>query len=109
MSGSTRRKDDTGSDAALRELVSSILSGRYAEETYLADVSSVCRARPKAAPRLISLVDRYARLGRMKPGQDQRIKERIEEVLSELHVRGARPIAPNRAAAVRPPVPTVPP
>jgi serine/threonine protein kinase len=99
MSGLSRRKYNTDSDHALRELVSSILSGRYTEETYLADVSSVCRARPNSGPRLISLVDRSARLGRMQAGQQQRIKARIEEVLLELRQPLATPAAPARRPA----------
>ncbi len=91
MSGSTRRKDDSDGDDAVRELMSSILSGRYTEETYLADVSSVCRARPTSAPRLVSLLDRYVRLGRMKAPQQQRIKARIEQVLAEQRLRNPVP------------------
>lgn len=83
MSGSIRRKRESDGEDALRELMNSILSGRYTEETYLADVSSVCRARPTSAPRLMSLLDRYVRIGRMKAPQQQRIKARIEQVLAE--------------------------
>jgi serine/threonine protein kinase len=81
MSGSTRRQHDTDGDDALRELLSSILSGRYTEETYLWDVSSVCRARPEAVPRLLALIDRYKRIGRMPAEQYAKIRTRIEQVL----------------------------
>jgi serine/threonine protein kinase len=81
MSGSTTRKNFDGDDV-LRELMSSMLSGRYKEETYLWDVSSVCRSRPESAPRLLALIDRYRRLGRMPVSQHEKVKARIEQVMS---------------------------
>jgi len=81
MSGSTTRKQFDGDDV-LRELMSSMLSGRYKEETYLWDVSSVCRSRPESAPRLLALIDRYKRLGRMPAAQHEKVKARIEQVMS---------------------------
>src|SRR5580704_9920636 len=81
MSGSSTRKQFDGDDV-LRELMSSMLSGRYKEETYLCDVSSVCRSRPESAPRLLALIDRYKRIGRMPAAQHEKVKARIEQVMS---------------------------
>src|SRR5580693_8253915 len=81
MSGSTTRKQFDGDDV-LRELMSSMLSGRYKEETYLWDVSSVCRSRPESAPRLLALIDRYRRLGRMPAAQHEKVRARIEQVMA---------------------------
>jgi serine/threonine protein kinase len=81
MSGSTTRKQFDGDDA-LRELMSAMLSGRYREETYLWDVSSVCRSRPESAPKLLALIDRYKRLGRMPAAQHEKVKAHIEQVMS---------------------------
>jgi len=99
MSGSSKRRHSDDDDA-LRELVSSILSGRYKEETYLWDVSSVCRARPESAPRLLALIDRYKRLGRMPAAQHQKVKARIEQVLRANQPASAKQPAPNYAAAI---------
>lgn len=84
MSGSTKRRHDTDSDDALRELMSSILSGRYTEDTYLGDVESVCRSRPEAAPKLLALIDRYKRIGRMSVAQHDKVRDRIQHALTAI-------------------------
>lgn len=82
-----------------------MLSGRYKEETYLWDVSSVCRSRPESAPRLLALIDRYKRLGRMPASQHEKVKARIEQVMSVV-----KPVA-RKSSERRPhlaPAPAVP-
>jgi hypothetical protein len=101
MSGSTTRKNFDGDDA-LRELMTSMLSGRYKEETYLWDVSSVCRSRPESAPRLLALIDRYRRLGRMPASQHEKVKARIEQVMSIIKP-AARRSSPDNPTQVVPP------
>jgi serine/threonine protein kinase len=101
MSSSTTRKNFDGDDA-LRELMSSMLSGRYKEETYLWDVSSVCRSRPESAPRLLALIDRYRRLGRMPASQHEKVKARIEQVMSIIKP-AARRSSPGNLTQVVPP------
>jgi|HubBroStandDraft_6_1064221.scaffolds.fasta_scaffold69674_1 serine/threonine protein kinase len=97
MSRSTTRKHFDGDDA-LRELMSSMLSGRYKEETYLWDVSSVCRSRPESVPKLLALIDRYKRIGRMSAAQHEKVKARIEQVMDIIKPAAqgsanARPVA----------------
>jgi Protein kinase domain/Calx-beta domain len=74
-------------DDALRALLSSMLSGRYKEELYLRHVSELCRDDPESAPKLLGLIDRYYRLGRMPAEQFQKVKARIEQAM------GTRPAA----------------
>jgi len=74
-------------DDALRALLSSILSGRYKQQLYLWHVSELCRDEPESAPRLLGLVDRYYRLGRLPVGQYQQLKATIEQAM------GTRPAA----------------
>jgi hypothetical protein len=74
-------------DDALRALLSSILSGRYKQQLYLWHVSELCHDEPESAPRLLALVDRYYRLGRLPAEQYQQLKATIEQAM------GARPDA----------------
>lgn len=94
MSGSSKRKFSSDDDDALRELVSAMLSGRYQEETYLWDVSSVCKARPESAPRLLALIDRYKRIGRMPATQHAKVKARIDQVMA-----ANKPAGPKQSSA----------
>lgn len=94
MSGSSKRKFSSDDDDALRELVSSMLSGRYQEDTYLWDVSSVCKARPESAPRLLALIDRYKRIGRMPASQHAKVKARIDQVMT-----ANKPASPKHSSA----------
>ena len=71
----------------LRALVSSMLSGRYKEEVYLRQVSSLCLDEPESAPTLLGIIDRYYRLGRMPAVQYQKVKAKIEQAM------GTRPAA----------------
>src|SRR5476651_2407501 len=80
-------------DDALRALVSSMLSGTYKEELYLWHMSELCRDEPESAPKLLGLIDRYFRLGRMPPDQYQRAKAKLEQVM------GTRPAAEAANAA----------
>ena len=68
-------------DDALRALLSSILSGRYKHELSLWHVSELCHDEPESAPRLLGLVDRYYRLGRLPTGQYQLLKATIEQAM----------------------------
>src|ERR1700686_3439591 len=68
-------------DDALLALVSSILSGRYKDKVYLLHVFELCRDEPETAPKLLGLIDRYYRLGRMPAVQYQKIKARIEQAM----------------------------
>jgi serine/threonine protein kinase len=74
-------------DDALRALLSSILSGRYKQQLYLWHVSELCHDEPESAPRLLALVERYHRLGRLPAEQYQQLKATIEQAM------GARPDA----------------
>ena len=71
----------TEHDDAVRTLVSSMLSGSCSEETYLREVSTLCRAKSHAAYRLLSQIERYRRLGRMPTIQYRVVRARIEEAL----------------------------
>lgn len=66
-------------DDELRVLVSAILSGERAEETYLEDISSICQRKPQSAAALRAIIGRYHRLGDMPAAQHQRIQATIEE------------------------------
>ena len=68
-------------DDALRALVSSILSGRYREELYLWHVSALSRDEPESAARLLELMERYYRIGRMPAPQYQKLKSTIEQTI----------------------------
>jgi serine/threonine protein kinase len=68
-------------DDALRALVSSMLSGTYKEELYLWHVSELCRDEPESAPKLLGLIDRYYRLGRMPAEQYQKVKAKLEQAM----------------------------
>jgi hypothetical protein len=97
VSAESTEADVGHADDALRVLLSSILSGRYKQELYLWHVSELCRDEPESAPRLLGLVDRYYRLGRMSAEQYQQLKARIEQAM------GTRP--PSDPPAVPPAVP----
>lgn len=86
MAASVESDDAALSDAddSLRALMSAMLSGNYAENLYLWDVASLCRANPESAPKLLGLVDRYHRLGRMPRAQQQKVKAKINQVLASL-------------------------
>ena len=80
-------------DDALRALVSSMLSGTYKEELYLWHMSELCRDEPESAPKLLGLIDRYYRLGRMPAEQYQKVKAKLEQAM------GTRPAAEAANAA----------
>jgi len=91
-------------DDALRALLSSILSGRYKQELYLWHVSELCRDEPESAPRLLALVDRYYRLGRMPLDQYQQLKARIEQAMgTRSPADEGRPAAPHAGQDATPP------
>src|ERR1700676_196024 len=76
--------NETGVDEAddsLRALVSSMLSGNYKEELYLWHVSQLCRDEPESAPKLLGIIDRYYRLGRMPAEQYQKLKAKLEQAM----------------------------
>ncbi|MFI4869080.1 MAG: protein kinase [Steroidobacterales bacterium] len=68
-------------DDALRALVSSILSGHYKEELYLWHVSALSRDEPESAARLLELIERYHRIGRMPAPQYQMLKSTIKQTM----------------------------
>jgi hypothetical protein len=108
-------------DDALRALLSSILSGRYKPQLYLWHVSEMCRDEPGSAPRLLALVDRYYRLGRLPAEQYQQLKATIEQAMGadsgapgvdsedvathKLSEAGSPSAAPAPQAAPTPPAP----